>query len=519
MTVRAALELPALRRGLPTVVAGEAQLDRPVRWVHPGEVAHIASLLRGGELLMTTGMGIGSRPADQRRFVAELAEREVAGLIIELGERFRHQLPKAILSAADKAGLPTVVLHTPVPFVDVTEAIHTAIVNGHYEMLRQASALQDRFTALMLQGGGVRAVLDVLVEALGNPVLLEAGDGRLLAWSAPTLGGDRDPVAAWRDAGDLGISATVATPSGQSGRLISLPLARELDAFAPLALERAAGVVALALLRSRQEEELLALGRGDVLRRLARGELAAHTAAAHARTLGFTEHTGGALLPLVARLTTQRDVSLGSAWTAVLPELERALSTVGSPVLSGLDPGPDELLLLISLRAPSERSRAAEAAARAVGDLVERRLGGTVIVAAGGASGWEHVDRGLRIASETASVARRLPPQPWHDATTMPLDRLLWRLREHDQIGRYVEELLGPVLEHDRTSRHPLLPTLEVLCLHAGRRAEAARALHLNRQALYDRIARLEQLVGRDLNDPAVLLAYGVAVRARSQRT
>ncbi|MEU1943921.1 PucR family transcriptional regulator ligand-binding domain-containing protein, partial [Streptomyces sp. NPDC020125] len=89
ITVARALGLPALRRGLPDVVSGEELLDRPVRWVHAGEVPNIAALLKGGELLLTTGIGVGSRPAEQRAFVRRLAERGIAALVVELGPRFR----------------------------------------------------------------------------------------------------------------------------------------------------------------------------------------------------------------------------------------------------------------------------------------------------------------------------------------------------------------------------------------------------------------------------------------------
>ncbi|HEY9437854.1 MAG TPA: PucR family transcriptional regulator ligand-binding domain-containing protein, partial [Streptomyces sp.] len=66
ITVRRALDLPGLRGGLPEVMAGAEGLDRTVRWVHAGEVPYIASLLKGGELLLTTGLGLGTRPAEQR---------------------------------------------------------------------------------------------------------------------------------------------------------------------------------------------------------------------------------------------------------------------------------------------------------------------------------------------------------------------------------------------------------------------------------------------------------------------
>ena len=90
ITVATALALPVMRRGLPEVVAGAPFLEqRKIRWVHAGEVPDIASLLRGGELLLTTGLGIAAAPS-HRRFVADLAARRIAGLVIELGGAFEE---------------------------------------------------------------------------------------------------------------------------------------------------------------------------------------------------------------------------------------------------------------------------------------------------------------------------------------------------------------------------------------------------------------------------------------------
>ncbi|MFE0338227.1 PucR family transcriptional regulator ligand-binding domain-containing protein, partial [Streptomyces sp. NPDC058955] len=109
ITVQRALELPGLRSGLPEVVAGADRLQRTVRWVHAGEVPNIASLLKGGELLLTTGLGLGTRPAEQRAFVRRLADRGIAALVVELGPRFAR-LPATIVETARAAGLPLVQL-------------------------------------------------------------------------------------------------------------------------------------------------------------------------------------------------------------------------------------------------------------------------------------------------------------------------------------------------------------------------------------------------------------------------
>src|ERR1700683_5615072 len=80
VTLRQILDLEVLRRAGVRVVAGADQLDRPVRWVHIAEIADIAQLINGGELLLTTGMGIDRTPSAQRRYLTEIAEAGAAGV-------------------------------------------------------------------------------------------------------------------------------------------------------------------------------------------------------------------------------------------------------------------------------------------------------------------------------------------------------------------------------------------------------------------------------------------------------
>ncbi|MDX3117416.1 PucR family transcriptional regulator ligand-binding domain-containing protein, partial [Streptomyces scabiei] len=195
ITVQRALELPGLRGGLPEVLAGGERLDRTVRWVHAGEVPHIASLLKGGELLLTTGYGLGTRPAEQRAFVRTLAERGIAALVIELGPRF-DRLPAALVETARTTGLPLVQLHREVAFVTVTEEVHTEIVNGHYALLQQAEEVHRRCTQALLGGGGIPQVLGILAGFGDNPVFLETTGGRLL-YAAGEGPQGADPLQVW----------------------------------------------------------------------------------------------------------------------------------------------------------------------------------------------------------------------------------------------------------------------------------------------------------------------------------
>ncbi|MGW4855196.1 PucR family transcriptional regulator [Streptomyces sp. NPDC004288] len=530
ITVQRALELPGLRGGLPEVVAGADRLHRTVRWVHAGEVPNIASLLKGGELLLTTGLGLGTRPAEQRAFVRRLADRGIAALVVELGPRFAR-LPATIVETARAAGLPLVQLHREVPFVAVTEEIHTEIVNGHYALQRQAEEVHRQCTEALLGGGGVPQVLRILSDFAANPVFLETADRQLL-YAAGTESAPADPLQVWdglrgqraaRESGPPTGTVLVDVPGGGPGtgsvraRLVLLAVSGALSAVHRMAAERAAGLLAVVLMQARQEEELAARGRGDFLTDLAEGRISAEDAPAQARVLGFRPGDGP-LLPVVMRLASE--LSPSGNWALLARAVHEELSSVGVPALLGVRPVEGRVPLLLGLRSESERTAVADRVAAALRAGVERagleRAGGhPPVVVVGVAGGWAAASAGLRHAAETATAAQGLSDRPWYDARRLDIDLLLWRLRDHPDLAAFVDRAIGPLRDHDRTSRPPLLPTLETYLAHAGRKAETARELHLNRQTLYNRLARIAELLGTDLDDPQTVLALSLALRAR----
>src|SRR6266513_135803 len=81
-TVAQVLEMDAVRAGEPRVVAGEGSPGRLVRWVHAIELPDAARLLRGGELVLTTGIALPDEEALLSTYVTELAGVGVSALAV-----------------------------------------------------------------------------------------------------------------------------------------------------------------------------------------------------------------------------------------------------------------------------------------------------------------------------------------------------------------------------------------------------------------------------------------------------
>jgi hypothetical protein len=252
LTLREVLDLDVVRRGLPSVVAGAARLDVPVRWVHAVELTDIGRLLRGGELVLSTGIALPDDDAALTDYVASLAEVGIAGLAVELGRRYVDQLPPALVAAASERSLPLVELHREVAFIEITEAVHAQIID---ELLISRAAATLALGRLLtsrtesLERQAHRTLISALIEGpagfAASPV---AGEGEAAA-RARAMGVE----VAGRDL----VAVVVRLPGPAQAEVLSAA-----DAMA--AACRAAGVPALAgALDDVRAGALLSLPPGD----------------------------------------------------------------------------------------------------------------------------------------------------------------------------------------------------------------------------------------------------------------
>ncbi|WP_433058097.1 PucR family transcriptional regulator [Dactylosporangium sp. CS-033363] len=497
-TVREVLELEPVRNGAPRLVAGERGLDQAVRWVHSSEVPDIATLLRGGELVLTTGIGLPADEAGLRRYIADLAEVGACGLAVELGRRYAQRLPTVMVRTADTLGLPLVELHRGTPFVAITEAVHSMIIDAQLAELRAAEEIHQRFTDLSVEGAGPAEVVAQAALLAGAPVVLENLSRQVLAHDA--AGGSAELLlASWeahsraiRPAGRTGYdpgSGWLVTAVGARGQDWGRLLMRVSSAEARyvILIERAASTLALGRLIDPDPEG----PHRFLLQALLNHSMPVEEVMLRSRALG---------VPLERR-----------ALVGVV--IRPAMATVAERVLSEMSVRG----LVASLDAQSTGVLITQASDEVLRVFAEKvhKSDATAIIAAG-----ETVDsprearRSLVEAAQVADAVRHPAPGVVR-MTDVGLAGLLHMLRDEPRLQTFVERELGPLLAYDaRNPREQLLEVLRVY-LDCGRnKSAAAEHSHLSRPAFYERLSRISKISGADLDSVQACLSLHVALLA-----
>lgn len=108
------------------LVAGRGGLDRVIKWVHYMENPGYIRWLKGGELVLITGIIIKDNINDLVKLVKNLNDRNAAGLVINIGPYIKNT-PKEVINIANSLNFPIFELPFEVRFIDISQSICKAI--------------------------------------------------------------------------------------------------------------------------------------------------------------------------------------------------------------------------------------------------------------------------------------------------------------------------------------------------------------------------------------------------------
>ncbi|GGL97648.1 hypothetical protein GCM10010129_46770 [Streptomyces fumigatiscleroticus] len=521
-----------------TVRAGGDRLDVPVRWAHASELADPVPYMEGGELLLITALKLDAEdPEAMRRYVKRLAGAGVVGLGFAVGVHY-EEIPEALVDAARQEGLPLLEVPRRTPFLAISKAVSAAIAADQYRAVTAGFAAQRELTRQALTDGpqGLLAALAAQVD--GWAALYDAS-GAVVA-AAPEWAGRRAArltaeVERLRDRPAPASSVVGGPETEDRVELHSIGTARRPraalavgTAAAPGTAERYAvhSAVALLTLTTERSRSLHAaeqrLG-AAVLRMLLAGE------PDHARAVAGDLY--GGLLDAPVRMIVAESGTHGrgapSARTAadrhsdplaaLAEAMESAAARAGEAVL--LVPEGERLVGLATdggaaVAACDRYASALEAARTATGREQGAGEDDELVVGVSAPAGPITAAAAYRQAEQALSVARRrgrvcVEHEQLAAGSVLPL-------LADDAVRAFADGLLRALREHDARGRGDLVASLRAWLSRHGQWDAAAADLGVHRHTLRYRMRRVEEILGRSLDDPDVRMELWLALKATS---
>jgi purine catabolism regulator len=495
MLVSDLLERTDLRLRL--IVRGD--LSRHIRWVHSSELRNPAPYLRGGEVVLSSGVWYVD-DASVERFVGGLAESGVAALGFGTHAEL-PVVPPAVVRAAESKGITLFEVPDDVPFLVVTEAFVEASMASHERPLRESASRNAELVRSLQGGQGLEALLRVLTRAIPGSAAVVAGD-RVLARVGPTDLPSQVVSAILNSAdGAIADAGYVAYPIPGGPATVFLVVPRHADA--PSIDERAAvdQVVAFLAIELQRLRSIRENGRRYAAELFDLIDAGAHeysSTVARMRSLGLAPNE-----PMVVACVEGPDQE------RALRHVEAWLDTRPGPNVAGVKTG--QVLVLLPV--------AAQVDLDALAAELYAGVGGDLLVGVGSVA---RDARGIRDSAVEARHACRFAARrrdigyATHDS--LASHAVLLATQPDQTLARFEDALLGPLVAHDAKRQAGLIDTLYRFLSSSGHFRETADDLHIHVNTLRQRLKRVEELTGRDLSKMDDKVDFWLALRARSLR-
>ncbi|AVH56202.1 MULTISPECIES: PucR family transcriptional regulator [Streptomyces] len=531
------------------VRAGEDRLDVPVRWAHVSELADPVPYMEGGELLLITALKLDAEnPEEMRRYVKRLVGAGVVGLGFAVGVNY-EEIPKALVDAAEEAGLPLLEVPRRTPFLAISKAVSAAIAADQYRAVTAGFAAQRELTKQTLTDGP-EGLLSALAGQVDGWAALYDASGAVVA-AAPEWAGrraarltpdverlrERAAPASSVVGGDDRVELHTLGTGRRPRAALAVGTAAALGTAERYALHSAIALLTLTTERSRSLHAAEQRIGSAVLRMLLAGE------PDHARTVAGELY--GDLLDAPFRLILAESASASAARahadgharvaTAAVSAVSVAVADTNGDPLGGLAevvesaaarsgesvlvvPYGERLVVLAAdggaaVAACGEYAMAQEVARAAVREQPPATGDGDeLVVGMSAPAGPIAAAAAYKQAEQALSVARRrgrflVEHEELAAGSVLPL-------LADDAVRAFADGLLRALREHDATGRGDLVASLRAWLSRHGQWDAAAADLGVHRHTLRYRMRRVEEILGRSLDDPDVRMELWLALKA-----
>ena len=492
--------------GLTRVSGSPNSLNRPIKWIHAGEVGVAAQWLTGGEVLLTTGLAEGPDD-DWEASIDMLVEAGCTALGFGVGIH-HDEVPERLVEAARIREFAVFRVPPSVPFIAITRAVFDAIYQEKYAALREAIGLNRKLLPLVANQQDPRHIIQLLGGALRRPKLaLFDYYGQPIAWSGVYEEDARElwehvrahwPCRSSVSYAEEGHYYSVVPIPGKDETIAFLVgvSSEEPDERYTLVMEQGLTALGLALARLASVREERRARVGVFLSGVVEHEIDETAAVEELAAMGARDAEKHQVLACRQLAEGTRDAD-----ELVSHVEDAAVELAAQQHIGWVD---DQLMILLTDPQP--------AAAEMLWNALRARGWEVAVGRSEVRSGLRGLDESVFEARTAALDGRRGVSQ----GGSLAVDVLIAQIAGANGVDAFLQQTFGDLTDIERNE--PFFETLEVYLRHGGRPGPTAAELHVHRQTLAYRVDRIQQLTGRNLRSGPDILDLLLALKLRQHR-
>lgn len=513
------------------VMAGEKGLLKKIKWTHILESSDFEELIDGDELILTTGMGINLDRAGGLPYIEKLIHRKAAGICIELGTHIQTISPE-IKQLADEHQFPVIVFERTVKFIDITQDLHTLIINKHHQQLNQLNTFAETFNKFSLAPSGILKILQALYTNFRQNVFLLTDENTPYYYPPDLIHKNKSIPETIRNRlknvnvkekvikADTSFYAVLPIRGlGQTWGYLCVQTENSHPGdFLFSVMDRAALSIAQILLRNKTIAERKQSAEDEVVQNLLEGKRYDRS---DFQSL-FPSPRSNMYFRIFLIQTNIPDRNIDeNEWEEI--KIQRAVIVRSVLKQFGFFPSlsikKNEIAIITSFIAEEHVKQETERFSQVIDHFQSRTdnenfqpdryyFGVSKVYQelTDSSSGYQEAKEALLLQNSNLTASAF-----YED---MGVYRLLFPLQHNKKVDTYITDHLSPLVTYDHETNSELLRTMTVYLECNGSKKEAAEKLFIVRQTLYHRLYKISELLGDDFMEPEKRLAFEVALRA-----
>lgn len=484
------------------VIAGEEGIHRIVKWVHVVEVTSIRNLLNGNELILSTGVAWKDNVDLFVSMVKEFIENNAAGLCLEMGT-YMSEVPTEVIDLANDHQFPIIVFQKEVPFVEITQDIHSVIINQQYQKISDLENYSQSLNKRLLTIETYEDILQFIFSALDVQIIFrlknqeyefvpEINRQAQISIIAKLQGAKTQPY-------DHIASAPIFLFGQEYAELAVYSKDIPISEYDSLILDRTATALAQHLLRDLFVEEKKRVEEFEWLRGWLDGEHSLEDIHEYLVENGIKPKTSDVAV-LITKLIPVKEKS--SQDVTYLKLLFRSVFEQNGFAVFFVEKRNEITFILLNNRTKKNLKERIKKAIESIQDseFIRQQTSAKLIIAAGKfIQSLSEVHKSYQTAKETLRIQQKMTnKQIYHFYEDLHLYRLISQMSRHTDLNELASEYLQPVIQYDQQYNGKLLETLKAYLECNGSKQETSNKLFIVRQTLYHRLHKLENLLGED---------------------